>query len=293
MKLKRILAFALVACLLAGMGTAFALSQGDARAVIGANLSEDQIKSVYSTFGISRGDVKELSVTNAEERQYLDGLVNSSVIGNNSISCVYIEITAEGSGLDVTTSSNISWCSKEMYVNALVTAGIDDAKVIVTAPISGISGTAALTGIYKAYEDITGEKLDEVAKLAGTQELVITGELADQIGNYDAVAIVNELKLILNETVNMTDAELREQIKVIAKDYNISITEGQIDQLVKLCRSLEGLSSDELQKKVEDIQGTIKKLAGAKETANKFVEGVKNVFASIGNFFSNLFGKKS
>ncbi len=286
---KRILCMALCLCLVFGLGaSAFAITEGDARAVIGANLSDSEISTVYSAFGISRGDVSELTVTNDEERQYLDGLVDSSVIGTRSISCVYIEILSEGSGLEISTS-NISWCTKEMYVNALVTAGIDDAKVIVAAPYA-VSGTAALTGIYKAYEDITGTEISEEAKLASTQELVITAELADEIGSYDAVTIVNELKLILDETVNMTDEELREEIISIAGEFNVSLSDTEINSLISLCRSLEGLSDSELQSKVESVQNALVSMANAKTTVSKIVDSIKGFFASIGNFFSNLFG---
>ena len=287
--MKKLLAVFLAVCLLTGLGSAFALDAGEARAVIGSDLTDEQVETVYGSFGIRRGDVPEMQVTNEEERQYLDGLVDSAVIGTRSISCVYIEILPAGSGLDVSTN-NITWCSKEMYINALVTAGIDDAKVIVSAPWA-VSGTAGLTGIYKAYEDISGQELDEIAKLAGTQELVITAELADQIGNYDAVTIVNELKLLLNETKDMTDEELRAQIREIANQYNVNLTDGQIDQLISLCRSLEGLSADELTEKVESVQNTIQKLATAQQTASKVVETIKNIFQSIGNFFTNLFSK--
>ena len=192
--MKKIISIVLCLAILCSFGSAFAAKAdvGESRAVIGANLTEEQINSVYSIFGINRGDTKELTVTNAEERSYLEGFVESSLIGTNSISCVYIEVLAEGEGLQIATQ-NISWCTQEMFVNALVTAGIYDAKIIVAAPFP-VSGTAAMTGIYKAYEDITGEKIDEAAKLMGTQELVITGELAEEIGNYDATEIVTQLK---------------------------------------------------------------------------------------------------
>lgn len=290
--MKKIVSMLLAFTLLFGMGSALALEKGEARAVIGANLTEDQKAAVYKSFGVDQGVVPELTVTNAEERQYLEGLVDTSVIGTRSISCVYLEVLGENEGLDVSVS-NINWCTKEMYMNALVTAGVDNAKLIVTSPISDISGTAALTGVYKAYEDITGEPLDEVAKLAGTQELVITAELADEIGSYDAVVIVNELKKILSETVNMTDDQLREEIKKIAQENNISVTDGQISQLIKLCRSLEKLDPSELKAKVESLQGTIKKLAEAKTTVQNISESVKTFFQSVGTFFSKLFGKKS
>ena len=61
---------------------------------------------------------------------------------------------------------------------------------------------------------------------------------------------------------------------------------------MSLCRSLEKLDPDQLRAKVESLQDTLVKLAGAKEKAGEVVESVKGFFQSIGNFFSNLFSKK-
>jgi len=275
--------------------TAFAAeaAPGEARAVIGANLTEDQVASVYDLFGLKRGSVTELSVTNSEEREYLEGLVDSSLIGTNSISCIYVEILPEGEGLQIETH-NLTWCTEEMFVNALVTAGIDDAKIIVAAPFA-VSGTAALTGIYKAYEDITGEKIDSVIKLISTQELVITGELADQIGSYNSVEIVNELKLILDETENMSDEELAATIREIADEYNVPLVDSQIDQLISLCRGFEKMNADELKDKVEQVQNTVKKLAEAQEKVSGIAqkiaevsEKVKTVVETVTEFINNL-----
>lgn len=288
MKMKKLISALLAVCLLAGAVPALAVDAGEARAVIGANLTDEQIADVYKNFGISRGDVTELRVTNADERKYLSGYVDESVIGTNSISCVYIEVLDDGEGLDVTTS-NINWCTSQMYVSALATAGITDAKIIVAAPFE-VSGTAALTGVYMAYEDITGEELDETAKLVSTQELTLTAELADKIGSYDSVEIVNELKLLLGETRNMTDEQLRAEIVSIASDLGVTLTDTQINQLISLCRSLEKLNPDELKAKVESVQNTIAKLGQAKETVSNFLTGVKNVWNSIVDFFKNIFG---
>ena len=287
--MKKLISFILTAAMLFGMTTAFAIDEGEARTVIGADITQTQKASVYKTFGISEGDVEELTVTNAEERQYLDGVVDASVIGTHSISCVYIKVLAAGKGLDVSTS-NISWCTKDMYRNALTTAGIDDAQVIVTSPIQGISGTAALTGIYKAYEDITGTKLDTTAKLAGTQELVTTAELADEIGSTDAVTIVNELKEILGETKTMSDDELRAEIQRLADENNIEIKDSEIDQLMSLTRQLEKLDTNQLKQKVEEFQSTARKLAGAKDKVSKFAASFGDFLQSVGSFFSGLFG---
>ena len=272
-------------CLLPLGGVARA-EAGQARAVIGADLTDEQIATVYQLFGIQRGSVTELKVTNAEERATLSGYVDESVIGTRSISCVYVELLVEGAGMDVTTS-NVNFCTPEMYMSALATAGITDAKVVVAAPFE-VSGTAALTGVYKAYEDITGKKLDDLAKLVSTQELTITGELAKEIGGMDSMAIVNELKLMLDETRKMSDGEIRAEIVAIAGEYNVKLTDTQIDQLITLCRSLEKLDGDALKSRVEEIQNTLKKVSDAKTQVVGFVQTVKKVVDSVKGFFDRI-----
>ena len=268
--------------------SALAANEGEARTVIGANLSEDQINTVYTQFGIQRGSVGELTVTNAEERDYLEGLVDESVIGTRSISCVYIKILEEGKGLSV-SASNITWCTEDMYRSALMTAGIYDAEVKVGAPF-GVSGTAALTGIYKAYEDITGTELVEEAKEAAADELVTTAELADEIPEEDAVAIVNELKLILDEIQNMSDEELREQIDQIAAQYGYTLDDALVEKLIRLCRSLQGLTIADLQEKVEQFKDTIETVSQYADQALGFGQKLVQFIQNILDAFKNIFG---
>ncbi|MCR5843136.1 MAG: DUF1002 domain-containing protein [Oscillospiraceae bacterium] len=256
------------------------------RAVIGADLDEAQIAAVYQNFGVRRGDVIELSMSNAEERKYLEGYVDESLIGTRSISCVYVELLPQGSGMSVTTS-NITWCTGEMYISALATAGITDARIAVAAPFE-VSGTAALSGIYKAYEDMTGMKLDDTAKLVSTQELTITGDLAKEIGSMDSTSIVKELKLMLEETRKMSDEEIRQTILQIAERYNVRLTETQVRQLIDLCRSLEGLDPDQLKQRVEEVQGTLQKVSEAKTRVVGFTQTVKKVVESVSSFFERI-----
>lgn len=144
---------------------------------------------------------------------------------------------------------NINYCTEDMYIeSALTTAGITDAQVIVSAPFP-VSGTGALTGAYKAYEDITGNSLSSLAKSAGAEELVVTGELAEYIGSDDATQMINELKSMLDKTQGMTDdQEFRSEIKNLATMYNVSLTDAQIEQVLSLVRKLEGLDADQLQR---------------------------------------------
>ena len=284
--MKKLITILLIIVMAVGMIVPAYAENIQSRAVIGADLTDDQIAAVYNAFGIKRGDAIELRVTNGEERQWLQGYVDESLIGTRSISCVYVELLPEGSGMDVTTS-NITWCTGEMYISALATAGITDARIIVAAPFE-VSGTAALTGVYKAYEDMTGKKLDDLAKLVSTQELTITGELANEIGGMDSTSIVNDLKLMLDETQKMTDDEIRAEIIDIAGRYNVSLTNTQIQQLIDLCRSLEGLDADSLKARVEEVQGTLQKVYDAKTKVVGFVETVKKVVTSVSSFFDRI-----
>ena len=284
--MKKIFSLLLALLLVAGMAVPAYADVNQSRAVIGADLSDEQVEAVYGMFGIRRGEAIELKMTNAEERTYLEGYVDNSLIGTRSISCVYVELLPEGSGMSVTTS-NINWCTGEMYISALATAGITDANIVVAAPFE-VSGTAALSGVYKAYEDMTGKKLDDLAKLVSTQELTVTGELAAEIGAMDSTAIVNELKLMLDVTQTMSDDEIRAEIREIASRYNVNLTNTQVEQLLSLCRSLEGLDAESLKARVQEVQNTLQKVSDAKTKVVGFVQGVKKVVESVSGFFDKI-----
>lgn len=286
LKMRKMLCIVLLILLMGTLaGNAFA-EDGPSRTVIAADLTPEQVFQIYQTFGVQMGSIPQLSLTNAEERSYLEGYVDSSVIGTKSISCVYVKLMPEGSGMNISTS-NVTWCTSEMYTNALATAGITDAVIKVAAPFP-VSGTAALAGIYKAYEDMAGQELDALAKDVGTQELTITGELAEEIGNADSTSIVSELKSMLGETAQMSDEELQSEIRALASRYKVRLTDTQVDQLTALCRSLEKLDTNGLKDKVDGVRSTITKVADAKEDVEGFVATVKGLIASLQGIIDKL-----
>ena len=256
--------------------------------IMGADLTAAQRKAVYSDFGIKMGSVRELEVTNAEEREYLEGIVPDKKIGTVSLSCCFITVLEKGSGLSVKLH-NINYCTESMYVNALTTAGITDARVIVSAPYP-VSGTGALTGIYKAYEVVTGDSLSRVAKKVGAEELVVTGDLSKDIGKNEAEKLISELKGILSQTKNMNDEEVRAEIRNIADANFIEITDAQVNRLLKLCRKLEGLNDAELQKEISNLTEKTEAVTKASKTVSGVIDRVSGFFDSVGGFFSGIFG---
>ena len=284
--MKKIITLLIIVAMLSSLAVTASADSITTCVVVGANLTDSQIQDMYTTFGVTRGNVLELTVTNSEERQYLEGLVDESIIGHNSISCVCLKILPENSGISVKTE-NITWCTSEMYISALTTAGITDAEIIVAAPFE-VSGTAALTGIYKAYEALTGDVISEQVKQVSTEELTIGGEIAELIGSEEAAAIINELKLILDETASMSDSELHDTIVSIAAQYGVSLTESEISKLISLCRSLEGLDVSSISESVEKIYGTIQKINETKETVTGIAQKVQSFFTKVSAFIDKV-----
>ena len=80
---------------------------------LGADLSEEQLQIVLDKMGIAKEDLEDYNVvyiTHEEEHEYLDGYIDSSVIGTNALSCVMVKETDAGSGLRLTTM-NINYCT--------------------------------------------------------------------------------------------------------------------------------------------------------------------------------------
>ena len=158
-KLSKIIIVILTLVVLMGGFSSVALADGTEVVSLGANLSEEQRGQILEVFGVEEDDVIIIEVTNQEEREYLEGKISESVIGTRAFSSAYVELLDDGEGISVETH-NINWVTKEMYANAMVTAGVENARVIAASPFP-VSGTAALTGIMKAFETATGEELTE------------------------------------------------------------------------------------------------------------------------------------
>ncbi len=158
---------------------------------LGANLSDDQKSSMYEYFGTTADEVDTIEVTNQDERKYMEGIATEAQIGKKTYSCSYVEPTEKG-GIQVKVA-NLTFVTSSMIASTLLTSGVENCNVVAASPIE-VSGTGALTGIMMAYESASGEELSEEQKAAATEELVTTGELADDIGQQEASDLMNQVK---------------------------------------------------------------------------------------------------
>lgn len=262
---------------------------------LGADLKENERKTVLELLDITEEDVEGfdvIEVTNADEHKYLGDYLDASIIGSRALSSVLVVKQEEGFGIEVETS-NITYCTEGMYRNALITAGVQDAKVAVAGPFS-ITGTAALVGAMQAYGVMTGEEITEEAMDAAINELVVTSNIADDIGDSGKV---EELMALVKQQIaerGLKSAEdIKEAVAESAKALNIQLTDEQTATVMSLMGKVSklDLDIDALKEQARDLYDKIKNLDVDTEGIASGIGGFfKRLFQSIGDFFSNLFG---
>ena len=257
---------------------------------LGGDLTADQQHKVLEYMGVEAADFDQYDVvyvTNAEEHKYLDAYVPKEKIGTKALSSVLISLTEEGSGLKVSTY-NINYCTSGMYKNALATAGIQDANVIVAGPFP-LSGTAALIGTFEAYEKLSGEELDEDVVDAAMDELVTTGELEQSIDgdSEDVEAMIADLKGRIARGELDTREEIAAAIDEVAKEYDLKISEEDKEQILALLEKLKNLDLDwnSIADQAQDWANQIQNAIDSKGIG----ESIRNFFKKIWDAITALF----
>lgn len=253
---------------------------------LGADLTEEQRNTVLGLMGIDPANLDNYDVvyiTNEEEHTYLDAYIDSSAIGTRSLSSVLIVKRDAGNGLNISTN-NINYCTVGMYKNALTTAGITDADIIVAGPTS-ISGTAALVGIFKAYTEITGEEIGEDVIDTALNELVITGKLEDSIEGLtdeEVEEFIAYVKSVIAENDLDDEESINEALDEACEKYGVTLSDEERQQIIDLLLKISSLDID-LSSLVDYASSLYDSFKGSGDSSG--------VFASIGNFFSDLFTK--
>ena len=225
---------------------------------LGADLTEEDRETVIESFGVNIDNCQVIEINNQQEREYLEGKIPDEVIGTRTLSCSYLMPTL-GGGIMVKTA-NLTWVSEGMLANALLTAGVENCQVIATAPYP-VSGTGALTGVLTAYEKSSETSLDENKKQLATEELIVTGEVEDEVlanaqeqttnadGTPSGVKAITEAELLslLNDIKaevlngNLTEDKIKEILNKHLDEYKISLTEDTYNRLVAYLKSLSEL----------------------------------------------------
>lgn len=277
--------------------TAVTVTSNKTYLALGSDLTADQRSTVLALMGIAEADLPNYDVvyvTNAEEHQRLDSYIASSVIGTKSLSSVVVRPAEAGHGVTVTTK-NINYCTENMYRNALITAGVENADIIVVGP-SPISGTAALIGALKAYERMSGTSVSDKALDTALNELVTTGELKQAVGN-DAKAeeIISYVKAQIAANHLETEEEIEAAIRKGMVDLDVQLSEEDIKKTVSLMMKIKamGIDFNVLAEQADDIYAKYKDKinAGTFNIDDVNIEDLglgKLVKNAVGGFFKEV-----
>lgn len=253
MKKRNIMVALLCSMCLAVSSPIPAMADGTKVVTLGADLTQDQKNTMMKYFKADSSQVQVITVTNQDERDLLGNYVPSEQIGTRTLSCAYVKPTQSG-GIKVRTA-NLNYVTCNMIATALSTAGVNNCEVVAACPYE-VSGTGALTGVMKAYESASGQALDSTKKDLAAKEVVVTGNVGQQVGQDNATNIINQAKMqIIGDNIQNAD-EIYNIVNNIAVQNGITLSQDELDTIVSLLQQIAQQNYDiqEMKKTLEDIQ---------------------------------------
>ena len=223
---------------------------------LGADLSDEQKNTMLKYFKVDSSQAQIIYVTNQDERDHLSSYVPLEQIGTRTVSCAYVKPTTSG-GIKVRTA-NLNWVTCNMIASSLSTSGVTNCEVVAACPFE-VSGTGALTGIQMAYETASGQKLDETKKELATEEMVVTGNLADSVGKNDATTVINQAKMqVIADNVQNAD-DIYNIVVNISNNNNVTLTDDEINTIVNLLQQISQQDYDysEMQETLERVNDNV------------------------------------
>lgn len=143
----------------------------------GAGLNDKAVSETAKLLKIEDlSQVKKIKVDSNDLYNYLgdrDG-------DESMISSIYAMKAKKGTGVEIiiTTPGNITQVTGAEYTNAALTAGVTDVKIHIGA-VRPVTGTSALTGVYKAFEAY-GKDLDKDRVDAANEELEVVNAIVQE-----------------------------------------------------------------------------------------------------------------
>ena len=253
MKKRNLMVALLCSMCLAVSSPVPAMADGTKVVTLGADLTQDQKNTMMNYFKADSSQVQVITVTNQDERDLLGNYVPSEQIGTRTLSCAYVKPTQSG-GIKVRTA-NLNYVTCNMIATALSTAGVNNYEVVAACPYE-VSGTGALTGVMKAYESASGQALDSTKKDLAAKEVVVTGNVGQQVGQDNATNIINQAKMqIIGDNIQNAD-EIYNIVNNIAVQNGITLSQDELDTIVSLLQQIAQQNYDiqEMKKTLEDIQ---------------------------------------
>lgn len=268
---KRLLSSMLLGLCVAIGSAVPALADSRKVVTLGNDLTQEQKDTMMRYFGVGYDSVDMMYITNADEREHLGSYVPLEQIGNYTYSCALVAPTSTG-GIQVKTA-NLEWVTCNMIASTLSTSGVTNCQVVAASPFK-VSGTGALTGVIMAYEQASQKTLEPQKVELANQELVTTGNLANQVGQSKATAVINETKIQVIENNVTNIEEINNIVTNVSNDFDVQINEDQSAEIAELMQKIAEQEYDitQLKATLDRVQANVIGDAGASEEEVKAAE---------------------
>lgn len=257
--------------------------------VYGADLTEDQKASVKESLKVSDGDdVDEIVVDGSDLVNYIkDGNPNARMFSSAKITR---KDAGKGLVIQIVTPDNITEVTSEMYMNAMLTAGIEDATVLVAAP-KPVTGHSALVGIYKAYE-VNGEKLDTERTDVANDELSVATTLSEKVDDAKVSELLTEIKKQIAEQNPVSREEVEAIVNEQLSKLQIELSPEDRQLLIDLMDRIRQLDIDFSQwsEQLNDLSKTIEDKITELANDEGFWKKVKDFFNNLIDSVRSIFG---
>lgn len=277
--------------------------------VYGAGLTPQEIDKTAEHLGVLGKDTLKMNIDGKDIQRYI-GETSSD---KGMISSALVTKLAEGDGVvvEIKTPQNITEITQVQYSNAAITAGVKDIRIDVAA-VRPVTGSSALTGVYKAME-ANGVALDGDRMVVAQDELNTVNEISKanegkanyEQKNFDTliINIKNELNIFYSSLP--ADKKItREDIQKIVEDAiaknNLKgvLSQDNINQLVNLFEKYsktDAINSKEVISQLKDLSGNIlnraKELYGEAQASglwDRILKFFSDIIQAILNFFQGL-----
>ncbi|WP_077623600.1 DUF1002 domain-containing protein [Sediminibacillus massiliensis] len=251
------------------------------RVVYGETLTEAQKEEVRRLLGVEDPEmVDEYTITSEDLVNYIGGDAGARMFSSAKITR---EEKGHGLVINIVNSENITEVTNEMYANALITAGVEDATVEVASPVT-VSGHSALTGIYKAF-NVEGESLDKDRMEVANEELSVATDLADNEGiDQEKVSeLLAEIKQQIAEQNPVTREEVEQIVQEQLDQLNIQLSEEDKAMLTDLFDKMRNLNID-----FDNVASQLDDLANDIRSKLEEVAGNEGFWQKVSDFFDKL-----
>lgn len=268
--------------------------------VYGAGLSKDEAEQTKTLLDIDDEDIDYLKITGADALKY----INEDNQDSQMISSIFAKKNDDKDvvKVEVMTPLMITDVSSLQYSNAAITAGVKGLDIKV-ASVTQVTGTSALTGVYKLME-MLGQEVDVERTKAANEEIQTINVIAKEHQNDEnfnkedlnnAVVEGKQQLIEIKESDGNVVAEQVENVtNTVIKDNNLEniLSNNDIQNLVIMFTNfinIENLNINETKDQLNYLKDNASKLA--KEELDKVKEFINTDAGK--EFLNNLQGSLS